>query len=109
VLHNAIIQLSKYIWALTSFGGVPSTEGFTKRYEPHYHLRKIEVDGVEVQGQYGCLNFHVKHGNQRSKLTVSVKNKWSGLGPRRGFIVRYLLCDALALDVVKEYSLFTLI
>jgi hypothetical protein len=27
----AIVQSSKYIWAVTSFGGVPSTEGFAKR------------------------------------------------------------------------------
>jgi hypothetical protein len=56
--------LSKYIWAVTGFGGIPSAEGFTKRYELHYQPRKIEVDGVEVQGQYKWLNFHVKHGSQ---------------------------------------------
>jgi hypothetical protein len=28
--------------------------------------------------QYGCLNFHAKHGGQRAKLTVVVKNKWFG-------------------------------
>jgi hypothetical protein len=31
-----------------------------------------------VQGQYGCLNFHVKCGGQQAKLTVVMKNKWSG-------------------------------
>jgi hypothetical protein len=74
---NTIVQLSKYIWAVVSCEGVPLAEGFTKRYELHYQPRKIEVDGVEVQGQYGCLNFHVKHGSQQAKLTVTVKNKWS--------------------------------
>jgi hypothetical protein len=58
---NAIDQLSKYILVVTSFGGVPSAERFAKRYELHYQLRKMEVDGVEVQGQYGCINFHAKH------------------------------------------------
>jgi hypothetical protein len=53
---NAIIQLSKYIWVVTSFGGIPSAEGFIKRYDLHYQLRKMEADGLEVQGQYGCLN-----------------------------------------------------
>jgi hypothetical protein len=61
---NAIVQLSKYIWAVTGFGGILSAEGFTKMYELHYQPRKIEVDGVEVQGQYKWLNFHVKHGSQ---------------------------------------------
>jgi hypothetical protein len=59
---NVIVQLSKYIWAVTSFGGVPSANGFTKRYELHYQPRKMEVDGAEVQGQYECLNFHAKCG-----------------------------------------------
>jgi hypothetical protein len=33
---NDIVQLSKYVWAGTSFGGVPSAEGFMKRYKLHY-------------------------------------------------------------------------
>jgi hypothetical protein len=74
---NAIIQLSKYIWAVTSFEGVPSADGFAKRYELHYQSRKMEVDRAEVQGQYRCLNFHAKCGDQQVKHTVAVKNKWS--------------------------------
>jgi hypothetical protein len=74
---NTIIQLLKYIWEVVSFEDVPSAEGFAKRYELHYQPMKIEVDGVEVQGQYGCLNFHAKHESHREKLTVADKNKWS--------------------------------
>jgi hypothetical protein len=70
-----MVQLSKYIWAVTSFGGVPSAEGFAKRYELHYQPRKMDVDGAEVYGQYGCINFHVKRRSQRAKLIVAVKNK----------------------------------
>jgi hypothetical protein len=33
---NATGQLSKYIWMVVSFRGVPSVDGFTKRYELHY-------------------------------------------------------------------------
>jgi hypothetical protein len=33
---NAIGQLSKYIWAVVSFGGVLSVDSFTKRYELYY-------------------------------------------------------------------------
>jgi hypothetical protein len=76
--RNAIVQLSKYIWAVTSFEGIPSAHGFTKRYELHYQPRKMEVDGAEVQDQFGCLNFHAKCGGQEAKLTVLVKNKWAG-------------------------------
>jgi hypothetical protein len=50
---NAMVQLSKYIWAVMSFKGVPSADGFAKRYELHYQPRKMEVDGAKVQRQYG--------------------------------------------------------
>jgi hypothetical protein len=33
---NEIAQLSKYCWVVTSFQGVPSADGFTKRYELHH-------------------------------------------------------------------------
>jgi hypothetical protein len=68
--------LSKYIWAVLSFGGIPSAEGFLKRYKLHYQPRKVDVDGVELLLQYGCLNFHAKHGGQQAKITMAVKNKW---------------------------------
>jgi hypothetical protein len=65
------------VWLVTSFVSVLSIEGFTKRYELHYQSRKVDVDGVEMLGQYGCINFHAKHGGQRAKLTVAIKNKWA--------------------------------
>jgi hypothetical protein len=61
---NAIIELSKYIWAVTSFRGAPSTDGFAKRYKLLYQSRKKEIDRAEVQGRYDCLNFHAKRGGQ---------------------------------------------
>jgi hypothetical protein len=33
---NAFAQLSKYFWALMSFGDEPSSDGFVKLYELHY-------------------------------------------------------------------------
>jgi hypothetical protein len=30
---NAIVRLSKYIWAALSFGGISTSDGFAKRYE----------------------------------------------------------------------------
>jgi hypothetical protein len=67
---NAIVQLSKYIWAMASIGDVPSAKGFANMYELHYQPRKIEFDGVEVQVKYGCLNFHAKHGGGRQEQVV---------------------------------------
>jgi hypothetical protein len=86
---NAIVQLSKYIWVVSSFDGVPFAEGFMKRYELHYQPRKMDVDGVELLLQYGCLNFQAKRGGQRAKLTVAVKNNWSR-GHNLGSTVKFL-------------------
>jgi hypothetical protein len=73
---NANGQLSKCIWAVASFGGVPSTDSFTKRYEFHYQSKKMTGDEAEVLVQYGCVNFCAKHyGGQGARLTVAVKNK----------------------------------
>jgi hypothetical protein len=72
------VQLSKYVWAVVSFRGVPSVDGFTKRYELHYQSKKMDVDGAIMQAQFGCINIHVKHyGGDGARLTVAVKNKWS--------------------------------
>jgi hypothetical protein len=61
LIPNAIVQLSKYIWAIVSFGGISSADGFVKRYELHYQPKKMAVDGAEVLAQYECINFHAKH------------------------------------------------
>jgi hypothetical protein len=37
---NAIAQLSKYLWAIGSFGGMPRSNAFVKRYELHYQPKK---------------------------------------------------------------------
>jgi hypothetical protein len=41
---NAIVQLSKYFWAVGIFRGVPSGDAFVKRYELHYQPM-VETDG----------------------------------------------------------------
>jgi dimeric dUTPase (all-alpha-NTP-PPase superfamily) len=39
---NAIVQLSKFFWAVSRFGGRPTTEVLAKRDELHYQQKKIE-------------------------------------------------------------------
>jgi hypothetical protein len=59
-------------------GGIPSADGFAKRYELHYQPKKVTINGAEVHAQYGCINFHAKcYGGQGATLTVAVKNKWA--------------------------------
>jgi hypothetical protein len=92
---NTIVQLSKYIWAITIFSGVPSADGFTKRYELHYQPRKVDVGGVEMHGQSSCINFHVKCESHQAKLTVAVKNKWPVAWPHAWFYCKVPLIRCL--------------
>jgi hypothetical protein len=73
---NAIAQLSKYFWAVMSFGGKPSSDGFVKRYELHYQSKKIVVDGFERFQQFSIINSHSRRGGE-AMLTSAIKNKWS--------------------------------
>jgi hypothetical protein len=57
---NAIAQMSKYFWAVLSFGGEPSSDGFAKCYELYYQPKKIAADGFEKFQQFGVINFHGK-------------------------------------------------
>jgi hypothetical protein len=34
--------------AVMSFGRVPSSDGSMKRYELHYHMKKMEIDGGDM-------------------------------------------------------------
>jgi hypothetical protein len=79
---NAIVQLSKYFWAVGSFGGEPSGNSFAMLYELHYQLKSVETPEGDRIAQYGCMNFHVKRDGS-SKLSLAIKNKWSaGVTPR---------------------------
>jgi hypothetical protein len=66
----------KYFWVVGSFGGVPSSDVFAKRYELHYQPKKVEIDEGILFVQYGCLNFHAKRDGGL-KLSLAIKNKWS--------------------------------
>jgi hypothetical protein len=81
---NAMAQLSNYFWALGSFGGIPTTNAFAKRYELHYQPMMVEVRKVVLDPQFGCINFHAKcHKSSGVKfITIAIKKKWS-LGWKR--------------------------
>jgi hypothetical protein len=86
---NAIAQLSKYFWVVTSFGSIHSTDGFTKRYELHYQPKKMKIDEAILDAQFGCLNFHAKwYKGNGARLNIVVKNKWSTGWTRACFTAR---------------------
>jgi hypothetical protein len=54
---------------------VPSSDGFTRRYELHYQPKKVVVDSFEKYQQFGVITFHARRGGEVG-LTQVVKNKW---------------------------------
>jgi hypothetical protein len=72
---NAVVALSKYVWATTSYGGQPSVEVFAKYYYLHWQKRMI---GDEV-AQFGSSTFTPKTGKttmQVVELVPCARNKW---------------------------------
>jgi hypothetical protein len=72
---NAVVALSKYVWATTSYSGQPSVEVFAKYYCLHWQKRMI---GSEV-AQFGSCTFTPKTGKttmQVVELVPCARNKW---------------------------------
>jgi hypothetical protein len=58
--------------------------------------------GLRCKGQYGCLNFYAKHGSQRAKLTIVVKNKWSRAWTQAWFYCKVPLLWSLSPGCGKD-------
>jgi hypothetical protein len=72
---NAVVALSKYVWATTSYGGQPSVEVFAKYYCLHWQKRMIGG----VVAQFGSCTFTPKTGKttmQVVELVPCARNKW---------------------------------
>jgi hypothetical protein len=72
---NAMVALSKYVWATTSYGGQPSVEVFAKYYCLHWKKRMI---GNKV-AQFGSCTFTLKTGKASMEVVELVpcaRNKW---------------------------------
>jgi hypothetical protein len=72
---NAVVALSKYVWATTSYGGQPSVEVFAKYYCLHWPKRKI---GNKI-AQFGSCTFTPKTGKTSMEvveLVLCARNKW---------------------------------
>jgi hypothetical protein len=69
---NAIVQISKFIWAVTSYGGHLTVDVFAQHYELHYQNKKIHLEGCEttLTAEFGCITFHsaVTEGGQSLPL-----------------------------------------
>jgi hypothetical protein len=68
---NAIVQISKFIWAVMSCGGRPNNEVFAHHYELHYQNKKIHLEGSETTftAQFGCISFQPSRFGNHARLT----------------------------------------
>jgi hypothetical protein len=75
---NAIVQIGRFIWAVTSCGGCPTTDVFAQHYELHYQNKKVHLEGSEttLAAQFGCISFHPSWFECQAKLTPAMRNKW---------------------------------
>jgi hypothetical protein len=72
---NAVVALSKYVWASTSYGRQPSVEVFAKYYCLHWQKRMI---GNKI-AQFGSCTFTPKTGKTSMEVVELVpcaRNKW---------------------------------
>jgi hypothetical protein len=72
---NAVVALTKYVWAATSYGGQPSVEVFAKNYCLHWQKRKI---GNKI-AQFGSYMFTSRTGKtsvEVVELVPCARNKW---------------------------------
>jgi hypothetical protein len=72
---NAVVALSKYVWATTSYIGQPSVEVFVKYYCLHWQKRMI---GNKI-AQFGSCTFTPKTGKTSMEVVELVpcaRNKW---------------------------------
>jgi hypothetical protein len=76
---NAIVQIDKFIWAITSCGGHPTADVFAHHYELHYQNKKVHLEGSEttLAAQFHCISFHPSQFGNRAKLTPAMRNKWT--------------------------------
>ena len=80
---NAIVMLSKFFWAVRTFGGPVSVDAFCRLYELHPQGRKVRfADEDEVfSAQSGCCTFMPRRPNksqriERVELSYCQKNRW---------------------------------
>jgi hypothetical protein len=74
---NAIVQISKFIWAVTSCGGHPTVDVFAYHYKLNYQNKKIHLEGsaTTLAAQIGCISFHpVWESFEAYPVT---RNKWT--------------------------------
>jgi hypothetical protein len=79
LMPNVIVQISKFIWAVTSCRGCPTANVFAQHYELHYQHKKIHLEGSDTTfvAMFGCIPFHPSRFGNHSRLTLATRNMWT--------------------------------
>jgi hypothetical protein len=78
-MPNAIVQIGKFIWAITSCGGRPTADVFAHHYELHYQNKNVHLQGsaTTLAAQFVCISFHPSRFGNWVKLAPAMRNKWT--------------------------------
>jgi hypothetical protein len=100
---NAVVALSKYVWATTSYGGQPSVEVFAKYYCLHWQKRMI---GDKI-AQFGSCTFTPKTGKTSMEVVELVpcaRNKWGNWWEFWFYVAEGAVEDHPGLPVAEMWS-----
>ena len=80
---NAIVQLSKFFWAVKTIRGPVSVDGFCRLYELHPQGCKVRFEDEDevFSAQSGCCTFVARRSNKtlkidRVEISHCQKNRW---------------------------------
>lgn len=59
---SSFVKLSIYVWGCKSQGVEPNLKGFIRLHRVHPQLRRMNVIGNTVLGQFGIYSFVYRHG-----------------------------------------------
>jgi hypothetical protein len=99
-MPNAIVQIGKFVWVVTSCGGRPTADVFAYHYELHYQNKKIHLEGSKTTfiAQFGCITFHPSRFGNHARLTPATRKNGLAAGMVIGFTVRCLRCRQSILE-----------
>jgi hypothetical protein len=100
---NAVVALTKYVWATTSYGGQPSVEVFAKHYCLHWQKRKIR----NKIAQFGSCTFTPKTGKtpmEVVELVPCARNKWDNWWEFWFYVAEGIVEDQPGLPVAEMCS-----
>jgi hypothetical protein len=103
---NAIVQISKFVWAVTYCGGRPTVDILAHHYELHYQNKKIHLEGSDptFTAQFGCISFHPSRFGNRSRRTPPMRNKWTSGWDGNWFYCRVLSDQKADFCGTRTYS-----